>query len=302
MKSSTLELRPLRTFCEVVRRGSYTHAAHRLGLTQPAVTAQIHGLEKALGVKIIRNVGKKLKLTDEGEVLLRHANRILDETESAVEAVHAARGLQMGHVSIGASTTPGIYILPEVLGRFRKRLPGIGVTLSVGNSREIETRVAEAELDMGIVGQDVVHRGLKVVKYCDDRLSAFAPPKHPLARKRHVSVKELGAERFLAREAGSATWEVTMAWFRRRGVEPEVVMELSSPEALKRAVAAGLGIAVLSEFAVRWELQDRRVARLKVRGLPIRRPLWIITRRGSILTPTERALLGSLRKELCPKI
>jgi DNA-binding transcriptional LysR family regulator len=296
MKSSSLELRPLRTFREVARHGGTTRAAARLGLTQPAVTAQIRGLEQALGVGLFRAVGKRLKLTDEGEVLLAHVDRILDEVESAVEAARAVRGLGLGHVSVGASTTPGIYMLPDILARFRRRNPGVSVRLEVANTRQIEQRVADADLDLGITGQDVAHRGLRVEHFRDDRLVAIAAPDHPLARRRNVRPSALSGERFLAREEGSATWAVTLAWFRRRGVELNPVMDLDSPEALKHAVAAGLGIAILSEFAVAWELEDGRLVKLGVRGLPIRRPLWLITRRGAILTPTERLLLKHLRR------
>ena len=292
-----MDLRQLRTFREVARHGGYTPAARRLKLTQPAVTAQIRTLEEALGVTVFRVVGKKVRLTDEGNVLLAHADRILDEAESAVEAVRAVRGLTLGRVSIGASTTPGIYILPESLARFRKLHPGIGVTLQVANTREIEQRVADADLDVGVVGQDVHHRGLSVERFSDDCLVAIAPPKHPLARRRRIDPRVLGGEGFLAREEGSATWDVTLSWFRRRGVELRTVMDLWSPEALKHAVAAGLGLAIISEHAVRWELADRRLARLDVRGLPIKRPLWLVSRRASILTAPERALLEHLRRE-----
>jgi DNA-binding transcriptional LysR family regulator len=292
-----MDLRQLRTLREVARHGGYTRAARRLGLTQPAVTAQIHTLEKALGVRLFRSVGRRLLLTDEGDVLLRHADRILDEAESAVEAVRAASGTQMGRVAIGASTTPGIYLLPAILGSFRERHPRITVTLEVGNTREIEQRVADADLDVGVVGQEVVHKGLKVERFCDDGLVAIAPPKHPLARRRGLAPRALAGERFLGREDGSATGDVAQAWLRRHGVEIEPVMALNSPEALKHAVAAGLGIAILSEYAVRWEVQDKRVARLDVRGMPIRRPLWLVTRAESVLTSTERALLSHLRRE-----
>lgn len=292
-----MDLRQLRTFREVARHGGYTSAARRLKLTQPAVTAQIRTLEGSLGVSLFRIVGKRVLLTDEGQVLLAHADRLLDEAESAVEAVRAVRGLQLGRVSIGASTTPGIYMLPESLARFRRAHPGIAVTLQVANTRDIEQRVADADLDVGVVGQDVNHRGLSVERFSDDCLVAIAPPKHPLARKRRIEPKALSGEGFLAREEGSATWDVTLGWFRRRGVELRTEMDLSSPEALKHAVAAGLGLAIISEHAVAWELADGRLAKLDVRGLPIRRPLWLVTRRASILTAPERALLEHLRRE-----
>lgn len=292
-----MELRQLRSFREVARHGGTTRAAERLGLTQPAVTAQIHTLERALGVKLFEPVGRRLRLTGEGQVLLEHVDRILDEAESAVEAVRAVRGLKLGRVSIGASTTPGNYLLPTLLASFHRLHPGVSVKLEVGNTRQIEQRVADADLDVGLVGQDVRHRGLSVERFCDDGLVAVAPKEHPLARRRRIPVKTLAAERVLTREEGSATWELTLAWFRRHGCEPALVMDLDSPEATKHAVAAGLGIALLSEHAVRWELEDGRMVRLDVVDLPIRRPIWLVTRRGAVLTPTESALVAHLRKE-----
>jgi DNA-binding transcriptional LysR family regulator len=287
---SSLDLRALRTFLAVARHGNFTRAAKEVYLTQPAVSMQMRQLERSLGTPLFKKAGRDLKLTDAGEALREQALKVLAAARGAEEAVAAAVGLRRGRLAVGASTTPGIYLLPPLLAKFRSRFPGIAVTLSIGNTIAVGERVAMGELDLGFVGSQPETSEVAAEKLCDDELVVIGPPG-----VRSLTVDEFAVERFIHREEGSATRALTEAWFRKRGLEYRPAMELDSPEGVKRAVAAGLGVSVISRMAIEWELADRRLSVVRVPDFPIRRPLWRIVRRGSQPGPLEREFLRLVR-------
>ena len=283
---SSLDLRALRTFLAVARRRNFTHAAKEVGLTQPAVSMQMHQLERTLNAPLFKKVGRGLCLTDAGEALRERAVGVLAAARGAEEAVASVAGLQRGRMSVGASTTPGIYLLPSILARFRAKYPGITVSLDIDNSGAIAEKVASGELDLGFVGWELDSREVEAEKICDDELVVIGAPE-----MRKLTAEAFAAERFLQREEGSATRALAEAWFRERGYDSRPAMELNSPEAVKRAVAAGLGVSVISRLAIGWETAQRRLRVLPVPGFPIRRPLFRIVRRGSSPGPLEREFL-----------
>lgn len=285
-----MDLRALRTFMAVARHGNFTRAAREVRLTQPAVSMQMHHLEESLGTRLFKKVGRDLRMTDAGEALREHAVRVLAAARGAEEALAAAVGLQRGKLGVGASTTPGIYLLPPILAKFRAKFPGISVTLSIDNSEMIAEKVAMGELDLGFVGWELDSREVEATKVCDDELVVIGPPGW-----KTLSAEAFAVERFLQREQGSATRALTEDWFRKRRLEHRPAMELNSPEAVKRAVAAGLGVSVISRLAIAWELAAKRLAVVAVPGFPIRRPLWRIVRRGCDPGPVEREFLRLVR-------
>lgn len=287
---SSLDLRALRTFLAVARHGNFTRAAREVFLTQPAVSMQMRQLETILGTPLFKKSGRDLRLTDAGEALREEAVRVLAAARGAEEAVAAAVGLRRGRLDVGASTTPGIYLLPPLLAKFRSKYPGISVTLSIDNSSTIAEKVATGALDLGFVGWEADLREVSSEKVCEDELVVIAPPG-----TKRLSPEDLAASRFIQREEGSATRALTEAWFRKRGLDCRPAMELNSPEAVKRAVAAGLGVAVLSKLAVAWEVADGRLAVVSVPDFPIRRPLWRITRKGAATGPVEAEFLRLVR-------
>ncbi len=284
------DLRALRTFLAIARHGNFTRAAHEVFLTQPAVSMQMRQLEQILGTKLFKKMGRDLRLTDAGEALREHAVQVLAAARGAEEAVAAAVGLKRGRLDVGASTTPGIYLLPPVLAKFRTKFPGIHVSLAIDNSGTIAEKVATGTLDLGFVGWEADLREVSSEKICDDELVVIGPPG-----TRKMSEKDLAAERFLQREEGSATRALSEAWFRKRGLECRPAMKLTSPEAVKRAVAAGLGVAVISRMAISWELAEKRLVVVPVPEFPIRRPLWRILRQGAQPGPVEAEFLRLLK-------
>lgn len=285
-----MDLHALRTFLAVARRGNFTQAARDVFLSQPAVSMQMKHLEGQLGTPLFRRAGRTVRLTDAGEALRERAVRVLAEARGAVEAVAAAVGMKRGRLDVGASTTPGIYVLPPQIAKFRRRYPGIAVTLSIDNSSVIAEKVATGDLDLGFVGWELTTSEVAREKFCDDELVVIGPPG-----MKRLSPEALARERFIQREEGSATRALAEAWFRKRALSFEPAMHLNSPEAVKRAVAAGLGVSIISRHAVTWELREGRLSVVRVEDFPIRRPLYRITRKSGAPGPVEQEFMRLAR-------
>ena len=286
----TLDLHALRIFLAVARHGHFTQAAHEVFLTQPAVSMQMKQLETQLGTPLFKKVGRVLRLTDAGQALRERAIRVLAEARGATEAVAAAVGMKRGRLDVGASTTPGIYVLPAVIATFRRRHPGITVTLTIDNSSVVAEKVASGELDLGFVGWELTSFDVVRDRFCEDELVVIGP-----RGMKKLRPEAMARERFIQRESGSATRSLTEAWFRKNNLPCQPAMELNSPEAVKRAVAAGLGISVISRLAIGWELKLKQLSVVPVEGFPIRRPLYRITHKGCEPGPVEQEFIRLAR-------
>lgn len=292
-KDLPLKLEWLRSFLTVAELQGFTKAARVLHLSQPAISTHVKELEENLGVRLFEQLGGRVRLSRSGEAAAREARKLLDGVRSFRDAVVETEQAVKGTLALGASTTPGNYLLPAVMGRFEKRYPEAKTTLAIGNSAEILERLTANEVDLGLVGiaphgGDFVHR-----VFAQDEIVLFAAAGHRLAGKRRLQPADLAGERIVRREADSATRGLGDAWFTRRSL-PITTMELDSPETVKRAVAAGLGIGILSRFAIDWELQSKRLALLRMPGFPIRRPLYLAYLRQKRLTPAMKAFLELL--------
>lgn len=293
-----MTLRQLRLFLAVVEAGSFRRAAERAALSQPALSQQIRALEQELGAPLLDRLGRSVALTEAGRLLAEHARRVLTAVQAAQDALADHRGLARGTLVLGASSTPGLYLLPRVLGRFRARYPGITVTLRIGNTREIEERVRTLEVDLGIVGGHLGRTGETCVETrVEDRLVLVVGPCHPWARRRMVKPDALRDQCLLVREEGSATRAVVDRALERAGIHPRLTWELGHTEAIKQAVAAGLGVAFLSRFAVETPAARGDLRVVAVRGLDIRRHFHVIRHDARALMPAARALLACLPGE-----
>lgn len=293
-----MELDHLRAFLAVVRHRHFTHAAEELYLTQPAVSQQVKALEASVGAKLLDRVGRRIELTEAGKVFEQQARAILAQVELAREAVQALTGLERGLVRIGASTTPGIYLLPCVIGEFRARYPGVGVTLELANTLHVEQMILDNAIDLGFVGAHLATREVARTPFLEDELVACVGALDPLAKRGRASRRELAGREFVVREKGSATRRLTEEWFRRHRLELRTGLELASPEAVKRAVAAGLGATVTSRFSIGWEARHGLLVPLRVPGLPIRRQLSLIRRKDKTPSQAMEAFLALARELL----
>jgi DNA-binding transcriptional LysR family regulator len=290
-----MTLRQVEIFLAVARAKSFTRAAELLHLSQSTLSQHVRELEDELGVRLFDRLARAVTLTEAGRLLEDHAARLATTIASARRTIDELKGLERGSLVIGASTTPGIYVLPGVIAAFRRRYPGIEVALRVANSRVIEERIRADEVDLGVVGGHVLGaRERCVAAGLLDELLLIVPPRHPWARRREIAPRELDRTPLLMREQGSATRQVTERALRQAGVTLTTAMELDHIEAIKQAVMAGLGVAFVSKYAVRGEIATRRLRGLRLEGVRVRRHFHVIHNEARTLTASGRAFMALL--------
>ena len=293
-----MTLRQLESFLAVVREGSFTLAARRIHLSQATLSEHVLELERELGTPLFSRRHRQVVLTEAGRVLEPYVSRIMTTLENATQAVAELDGLQHGSLLVGASTTPGIYVLPRIIGVFRAAYPGINLSLQIANSRTIEERVQSAQLDLGVVGGHVLGTGERCLTAgLVDELVLIVPPGHAWAKRGIIGAEHFREQPLLMREEGSATRLLTERALRRAGLECRPVMEFDHTEAIKQAVMAGLGVALVSVHAVRREIAARHLASLRVRGLELRRHFHVIHDEGRPLSSSAQAFVSLLEAE-----
>ncbi|MDH5469127.1 MAG: selenium metabolism-associated LysR family transcriptional regulator [Gammaproteobacteria bacterium] len=266
--------RRLQVFHTVARLLSFTKAAESLHMTQPAVTFQVRQLEEYFNTRLFDRTHNRISLTAAGERVYEYAAQIFDLYAKMDNAVRDMTGEISGVLIIGASTTIAEYMLPALLGDFKKKYPDINVHLKVSNSDGIVSMVENNDIDLGVVEAPVVNKNLVVENCRNDRLVAVVPPTHELAGKKKLNVKELIEHAYIAREEGSGTREVIEEYLAATGMKPadmSIAMELGSPEAIKGAVEAGMGVSIVSEVTIHKELQLGTLVSLEL-DPPLERP------------------------------
>jgi aminoethylphosphonate catabolism LysR family transcriptional regulator len=239
-----MNLAQLRAFNAVAAAGGFTRAAARLGVTQPTLSGQVKALEEAYGVELIGRRGRQLALTETGTALLELTRRIFGLAEEAEQLLSAARGLERGHLRLGADAP--YHVLPA-LSAFTRRYPKLRLSLTVGNSEALLRELHDHRIDVAVVANLAPDARLHALPVRRDRLVLFVRKGHPWARRRWVRPAELSGERLVLREPGSSTRRVFEAAMAAAGVALEEVIEINSREAVREAVAAGLGVGVVSE-------------------------------------------------------
>jgi DNA-binding transcriptional LysR family regulator len=250
--------RRLQVFYTVAKQLSFTKAAELLFMTQPAVTFQVKQLEEHFNTRLFERSHSKITLTPAGRLAMEYAERILNLTSEMETRLMEMTGEVSGILLIGASTTIAEYMLPRLLGDFKTKYPQVQTRLTVANSETVESKVADHTLDIGLIEAPSHHPSLEAQVCCEDELVAICAPQHDLGKLPMAAPEQLATLPYISREAGSGTREVVDDFFRRSGFNPEdlhIVMELGSPEALKGAVEAGLGIAIVSRATILKELK-----------------------------------------------
>jgi DNA-binding transcriptional LysR family regulator len=291
-----MDVRDLQVFLSVVKHLNYTRAAEEVNLSQPSVSVRMRELERDLGSKLFEQLGKKIALTEAAQLLVPHAIRILAAMSDARHAIDELQGLERGLLRIGASTTPGMYLIPRALAHFKRRYPKIEVHLAVKDTRQIEDGVIRNEFDFGFVGGHLAGDEVDVLPWMTDHLVLVVPSNHTLARKKSVEVADLRKERFIIREPGSATRAAVVNHLQKSDLEVETVMEMENPESVKKAVQSGLGIAFISKFAVETELKAKSLVAVRVKGLDINRELKIVYRKDKHLGRAAQKFIDMARK------
>ena len=246
-----LDISLLETFTLVADLGSFSGAARRLGLTQPAVSFQVKALEKELGANLIDRSRGKVLLTPAGRTAYEHARKILADREEMIADIPRTTGEVAGQLRIGASTIPGEFLLPPVLAEFKRHYAEVTVSLDIGDSAGVVRMVIDERVEIGFVRMKP-DAPLKARKFAEDRLVVIAPPHHPLSRKKKIDLADLAGERWVFRSESSGTRNKAEKALRKAGVAPEeidVVAELGSSQSVLSAVAAGMGISIVSDIA-----------------------------------------------------
>jgi len=293
-----ISLRQLDIFCRVAQKKSFSKAAASVYLTQPTVSEHVGTLEKLLGVKLFDRVGRRVELTKAGEIYYKYARKMIDLRAEAQEVLDSFLGLLRGRLTIGASTIPGVYIVPGIVGSFSRKFPAIRTTIQVADSGEIIDAVAEGNLEIGFVGRKPKGRTLAARALVSDSLLVALPPDHKWANRDAVPVEELKAEPFLLREPGSGTRSALEDALAKHKVSLEkefnIVAELGSTEAIKQGIRGGLGVSVISDIAVAADCPGCRLKTLRIEGLAIERRCYCIHLRHHELTPAGKAFLTHL--------
>jgi DNA-binding transcriptional LysR family regulator len=263
----------LALFHAVAQAGGISRGAERLHVSQPAVSKQIKELEDAVGVRLLERLPRGSRLTDGGKLLSQYVQRMAVVEEEAARAIEEFRGLKRGRLAVGASTTIGAYLLPEVFGEFHRQHSDIELELEIANTETIQNQLMAGSIEIALTEGLIEAEHLDSEVFHEDELVAIAPRGHPLLKQRRVTARELCREPFILREAGSGTRAVVERALDKRGMTVKPVLSLASPEAIKRAVIAGVGIAIVSRLAICCELQIGSLAVIPVKDLVIRRPL-----------------------------
>nr|WP_240099407.1 LysR family transcriptional regulator [Thermomonas flagellata] len=291
-----LTLRQLQVFEATVRLGGYTRAAEVLHMTQPAVSMHIRLLEEQAGVPLIDRVGKKMHLTDAGHALYRHAQGVLARVREAEGELEDLRGLRRGQLNITIASTAN-YFAPRLLAAFRRRYPDIRIDLDVSNRERILELLETSDKDLAIMGQPPASADLVAHPFLDNPLVVIAAPSHPLAGQTAIGLERLAQEAFISREPGSGTRMAAERFFEAAGLCLTVDMQMSSNEAIKQAVEAGLGFGVISAHTLELELALGRLVVLDVQGFPIRRQWYVAHRTGKRFSTVADAFLRFVLEE-----
>ena len=271
-----VNLSSLNTFLKVARHRGITRALGELHLTQPAVSRQIQGLEESLGTQLFLRKGRFLALTEAGYILEHYSNRVFELLTEAQEEIDGLKGLIRGHMRICATTTIGIYTIPDMLAEFKSEHPGIEISLTISNKEEVLRQVQAGAVDMGFAGPPIPIPQFTRHAYMEDDMVLIVSPQHRLAARNSVSAKMLTEDMFIYRERGSGTREIVEEEFRGAGVLLTHTMELGSTEAIKKTVAANLGVSIVSSRAVILEAMVGNLRAIRVSDLDLRHKNYMV--------------------------
>ena len=283
-----LTIRQIEVFNAVARHKNYTRAAEELHMSQPAVSMQIKQLEENIGLPLFEQVGKKIHLTNAGKHMYGYGRSFIDLLEEADEVFEAIKGVETGSLSISVATTAS-HFATRLLAEFTKQHTGITISLDITNREALYRQLDNNEPDLVIMGQPP--EGIEVVSeaFMENPLVMIAPAGHVMGNQRDMDLSKLENESFVVREKGSGTRSAIERFFKRHDIRFNTGIEMTSNEAIKQAVEAGLGLGIVSIHTLELELETRRLQVLDVKGFPIQRHWYVIQRKGKRLSPAAQA-------------
>jgi DNA-binding transcriptional LysR family regulator len=295
-----MDLRRLEIFAKVAELGSFSRAAEALFLTQPTISEHVRSLEDELGVQLLDRLGRGATPTRAGQLLLGYARRMLTLSREAHQALERFQGRMSGELVVGGSTIPGEYVLPALIGQFKSKYPDISISLHIGSSRQVSDWVEEGRVEVGVVGARPAARTLEAKELMPDELVVVVAATHPWATRRVTTLADLQKEPMVVRERGSGSRDAVEHALQEAGISPaslRLVGEMGSTQAVKQAVRAGVGIALISKRAVEDECRAGLLACVKVKDLRIARAFPLVTHRDRTRSPLAEAFVEFIESQ-----
>jgi len=274
----------LRIFRTVADCRNYTRAANTLHLSQPAVSMQVKQLEHNVGMPLLEQIGKKLYMTEAGEAIYQCAVNVARSFEETEEILAQLQGVQRGLLKLSVATTAS-YFVTQMLARFAELYPQISISLDVTNRSSLLEQLQNNERDLVIMGEPPEDMSLRSQPFMDNPLITIAAPNHPLSKRKGLNITDIGDQTFVIRETGSGTRATIERHFEQAGMKIQSTIEMSSNEAIKQAVQAGLGLGIVSRHTAELELETGRLVKLPVKTFPIKRKWYLVQLSGKHLSP-----------------
>jgi molybdate transport repressor ModE-like protein len=290
-----MDLHQLSLFVAVAETGSISAAARLRNISQPVLSLHVQNLEEYFGIPLLDRVGRGVQLTEAGKLLVQQIRTVLGSVQEMKDTMEEWSELGRGFLKIGGSTTPGVYLLPKILGQFKKEFPGIELDLLIGNTAQVERWVTENTLSLGVIGKKTTLPDMEAVPFVKDELVVITPANHLLAKKRSLRIKELANYPFIIREEGSNTRQTYEEILEKKGIKLNIALELGSTEAIKEAVSAGLGISIVSPLCIQSERKHKELHTMRVSDTNFVRQFHIISLRGKHLSPSTHRFLDQIK-------
>jgi len=289
-------LHQLNVFGMVARHKSMTEAARQLHMTQPAVSIQIKQLQQAVDIPLVEVVGRKLYLTEAGEILYQAYQTVDQELESFDAAISQLKGGLKGTLTISSASTAK-YFLPYLLGEFQTRYPQVDIALKVTNRNEVLRHLSQNEYDLAVLTQLPDDKSTTAIPFLDNPLVIGAPYDHPLSKEKNITIDQLKGQPFIYREKGSGTRMMMEEYLNEKDISPKPTMELSTNEAVKQAIRAGIGLSIISELSIANEVSLNQLSVLDMPDFPITTRWYVIYRNNKKLTPVTENFISFLQEK-----
>ena len=299
-----MDIRRLEIFAKVAELGSFSRAAEALFLTQPTISEHVRALEDELGVQLLDRLGRGATPTRAGQLLLGYAHRMLALSREAHQALERFQGRMSGELVVGGSTIPGEYVLPALIGQFKAKYPDILISLLIGSTRQVSEWLEEGRVEIGVVGARPSSRVLDAKELMPDELVVVVPPTHAWVARRTATLAELQKEPMIVRERGSGSREAVEHALHEAGLSLaalRIVGEMGSTQAVKQAVRAGVGVALISRRAVEDECRAGLLACVKVKDLRVARAFYLATHRERTRSPLAQAFVEFVESQPAPR-
>lgn len=296
-----MDLWQLKVFCKVVDMKSFSKAGDAVYLSQPTVSSHIKDLEESIGCQLIDRLPKKALPTKAGELLYEYAKKLLALRDEAETALAEFQGVVKGHLAVGGSTIPGVYILPNIVGKFTRKYPSVKIFVALGDTDIVVDKILSGELELGVVGARTEDGRLDQDLLFQDEMRLIVPASHKWAKKENIGLDELQKEPFIIRESGSGTLKSIQRSFEQKGRsirKLNVVAEMGSTEAVRQAIKTEAGVSILSTLAVTEDICCGRLKALKIRGLDLTQRFYITRLKKRTPSPLCKSFFDFLKENI----